>query len=310
MTLSRTGLPLAARSTARPTRSPGSLPHRIEQYLLDKAQRVFEPLKVPGSDGDVEMLHQMRVSSRRLRVGLKLFSSLFPADELKQVLRQLQEITNRLGNIRELDVDVQLLQKLTRRVAPGARGFDHALQHVLLTERTRRLGELRQLMTTLEQTEFDQRVRLLIVMKQRRLNSRRLLKDSARQLDDLRRVVRKRYRRFVKKRSRGAFHKLRVAGKQYRYALEATEAVFQVKLKGEVRALRTLQDLMGAVHDTEVLLDTIQRHAEDDISLALPARQMVKILTGDRNKRFAQFEEFIHAKPVWTKKIKLTLPDA
>jgi CHAD domain-containing protein len=46
----------------------------------------------------------MRVSLRRLRVGLKFFSSLFPAGELKQVQRQLRRITRHLGELREFDV--------------------------------------------------------------------------------------------------------------------------------------------------------------------------------------------------------------
>jgi CHAD domain-containing protein len=105
-----------------------------------------------------------------------------------------------------------------------------------------------------------------------------LLKESSRQLDDLRRAVGKRHRQFMKRRTHAAFHKLRIASKQYRYALEASQAVFQMKLKSRVRALEKLQDLTGAIHNVEVLIDTIKRRARDNKTLAKPARCMVEIL--------------------------------
>ncbi|HUK82914.1 MAG TPA: CHAD domain-containing protein [Verrucomicrobiae bacterium] len=296
-------------SVARLGRDRLELRRRIEEYLLDKTHRLFEPLRTLGSDGNAESLHKMRVSSRRLRVGLRFFSSLFPAGELKQVQRQLRRITRRLGELREFDVDVQLLRKLRRRLPPVARFAGVALEHSLLVERARCLSELDQLMKALDISKFDLRVHALIETHRRVLDAKRLLKESSRQLDDLRRAVRKRHRQFLKRRTNAAFHKLRIATKQYRYALEASQAVFQMKVRSRVRALETLQDLTGGVHDVEVLLDTIQRRARDNKTLAKSARLMVEILQDDRSERFAAFERFVSTKPVWTKKIKLTLPD-
>lgn len=308
--LSRVGWSSTTRvPAAHPARTRRGLQPRIEQYLLDKVQGLFDPLKRLGSDGNAESLHRMRVSSRRLRVGLRFFASLFPAGELKQIQRQLKRITDRLGAIREFDVDVQLLRKLERRLPPAARPDSVALQHSLLAERTRRLGAFKALMKRLDTSQFDQRVRLLIETHDRLLDNKWLLKDSARQLAGLRRAVRKRRKQLMNKRTSRSFHKLRLAGKQYRYALEASEAVFQMPLSPRIRALQTLQDLMGAVHDVEVVIDTIERRANDNKTLAQSARHMVKLLKDDRDERFATFEEFVSAKPAWTKKIKLTLPD-
>jgi hypothetical protein len=58
-----------------------------------------------------------------------------------------------------------------------------------------------------------------------------------------------------------------------------------------------------------VLIDTIERCARDNKTLAKSTRRMVEILQDDRNERFAAFEKFVSTKPVWTKRIKLTLPD-
>jgi CHAD domain-containing protein len=184
-----------------------------------------------------------------------------------------------------------------------------ALEHSLLIERVRHLDELDQLMKALKVSKFDERVQAVIGEHGRVLYGKCLLKESSWQLDNLRRTARKRHRQFMKRRTNAAFHKLRIATKQYRCALEASQAVFQMKLKPRVHALEHLQDLMGAVHDVEVLIDTIEGHIEDNKTLAKSARRMVEILKVDRSERFATFEEFVSTKPVWTKKIKLTLPD-
>src|SRR5438876_99028 len=113
----------------------------------------------------------------------------------------------------------------------------------------------------------------------------------------------------MNKRTSRSFHKLRLAGKEYRYAVEASEAVVEMPLSPSIRAHRTLQDQMGAVHDVEVVIDTIERRAKDNKRLARSARQMVKLLKDDRDERIATFEEFVSTQPVWTKKFKLTLPD-
>ena len=53
-------------------------------------------------------------------------------------------------------------------------------------------------------------------------------------------------------------------------------------MRSRVRALETLQDLTGVVHDVEVLLDTIQRRARDNKTLAKSAGHVVEILQDER----------------------------
>ena len=80
-------------------------------------------------------------------------------------------------------------------------------------------------------------------------------------------------------------------------------------MRSRVRARETLQDLTDAVHDVEVLLDTIRRRTRDNKTLAKSAGHMLEILQDERRERFAAFEKYVRTKPVWTTKIKLTLPD-
>ena len=60
---------------------------------------------------DIEELHAMRVSSRRLRAAMDAFEVAFPAKSFRPLLRQVKEITDVLGEARDLDVAVQRLTR-------------------------------------------------------------------------------------------------------------------------------------------------------------------------------------------------------
>ena len=76
---------------------------------------------------DIEELHAMRVSSRRLRAAMDAFEGAFPPKSFKGYLRQVKEITDVLGDARDLDVAIErltgLLQGLRRDERAGIEGL-------------------------------------------------------------------------------------------------------------------------------------------------------------------------------------------
>jgi CHAD domain-containing protein len=76
---------------------------------------------------DIEELHAMRVSSRRLRAAMDAFEGAFPRKGFRPLLRRVKEITDTLGDARDLDVAIERLAALVPRVAederPGIEGL-------------------------------------------------------------------------------------------------------------------------------------------------------------------------------------------
>ncbi len=76
---------------------------------------------------DIEELHAMRVSSRRLRAAMDAFEGAFPPRSFKRHLRQVKEITDVLGDARDLDVAIErlngLLPAMRRDERPGIEGL-------------------------------------------------------------------------------------------------------------------------------------------------------------------------------------------
>lgn len=102
---------------------------------------------------DIEELHSMRVSSRRLRAAMDAFEGAFPARSFRPLLRQVKEITDALGAARDLDVAIE---RLTGPVAdlppeerPGIDGLvaryreERAAEDPLISELFARLDEER-----------------------------------------------------------------------------------------------------------------------------------------------------------------------
>lgn len=61
---------------------------------------------------EIEALHDMRVGSRRLRAALSLFAKVFPKDDFRELDKQAAAITDALGAVRDLDVQLDGLRAL------------------------------------------------------------------------------------------------------------------------------------------------------------------------------------------------------
>ena len=58
-----------------------------------------------------------------------------------------------------------------------------------------------------------------------------------------------------------AMHRLRIAIKRYRYALEALTEAGASGLKPAIHAARSLQSDLGSLHDLDVLIEVVRRNA-------------------------------------------------
>ena len=279
---------------------------RMENHLLAKAATLFEGLEESTRSADVETLHRLRITSRRLRVGLRLFAEVFPSTERRQACRHLRRLTRALGEVRTLDVNLQLLRAARRRLAPETRDVQVQATRMLLAERAEKLKALRELAALLVASRFAARLEKMIRHTDRRLDSKRLLKSVREEVERLRGVARQRFKRWEDKKNRRAFHRLRIAVKKYRYALESSGAVFGMPGKSRVDAVEDLQDLMGACHDVEILLEWLES-AKLDKSLARQVEWVSGCLREDYDQHRRAAVEFLKKERRWAKKVRLEL---
>ena len=214
---------------------------------------------------DIEGVHQMRVATRRLRSALHDFLPLVKKRPLRRVRKNLKEIADALGAVRDQDVAILALEQLQ-----SAAEIDQTIEQIKegiekLLEERRRLRERAQmnLIQTLDagglaklQADFtaalDKAVRK---NKRTRVVSfneagRDAVAASLRELCDLGESV---YEPFnIEK-----LHEMRIAAKRLRYAVELFTACWGASIAPFAVEIAQMQSFLGEVHDCDVWLENL-----------------------------------------------------
>jgi CHAD domain-containing protein len=231
-------------------------------------------------DGDVNALHRTRVASRRLREVLPILQ--LDSGLARKLNRRLRKITDRLGKVREYDVLLGVLDELKQvarypkpalpRVAAHigenrAHARQRLLKKVSMHDLHRVAAKLEKVARTLESAS----------------ESPVTARHSWRWAIDAR-VARRASTLAVAITDAGAvylaerLHIVRIAVKKLRYAVELAADADHVKSSPDLKQLRRTQDILGRLHDLQVLVD---RAREVQASLAPPdldARRELDVL--------------------------------
>ena len=85
--------------------------------LLDHSQHVLDVERIEG-------VHDMRVASRRLRAALEVFWPCFPKKRAKEVLAEVKDLADALGERRDRDVAIAMLGSFAEAMPhPDRRGI-------------------------------------------------------------------------------------------------------------------------------------------------------------------------------------------
>jgi len=206
----------------------------------------------PTRLGDVEGLHQMRVATRRLRSDLRTFRPLLDRTWAAGLSDELRWLGDRLGAVRDPDVQLGNLGSLATDLRPG---IDPYLERL----RDRRATGREALLEALTSERY-------VALLDRLVDAVRdpLVADKAQRPIEraLPKLVRRAWRRL--KRAGEAigpddrddeYHAVRIKAKRLRYAAEAIGPSLGDRAPGLRRvamAAADLQDLLGAMHDAVV----------------------------------------------------------
>lgn len=226
---------------------------------------------------DPEALHDLRVAARRLRSALRLTRDLFPGPPpLRKLERALTKLARTLGGVRDLDVlllDLEayraearpadlphldgLAQSLTGRRGAYREEMERALRAFA---RPRRLAAFEASLRRLRVRSGRRRRRavpvdiepdtptlvaarrILPVLLEAALSHAPAVRDPAAEQEH---------------------HRLRIATKRLRYAMETFAFLFPPEFSDLIPPLRRIQDLLGRVHDDDVFVPTYERHVAE-----------------------------------------------
>jgi CHAD domain-containing protein len=246
------------RTTISPTDAVG-------EVALAVLRRHFSAMlrKEPGTrlGDDIEELHDMRVASRRLRAAIALFADSLPvaSGELRD---ELGWIGRTIGAVRDLDVQIAQLDSWIDVLPEPDREPLARLRALLVDERVEARTEMLQ---ALDSARYARFVRRFGTMLRSRTGTRTPAARAA-----VPELVGRRYRALRKAARRldgGAepadYHRTRIAGKRFRYALEFVADVYPGATARVVRRTVALQDLLGAYQDGQVATERLRRLAAE-----------------------------------------------
>lgn len=250
-------------------RFPPSLP--LGQVALAVLRYQFE--RMTRNEGgtrvglDPEYLHDMRVATRRMRAALEAFGSVFRQADLRRFDKRLRWLADLLGQVRDLDVQVEELPRRRQSVPEVPHGLD-LVETRLLESRDRARENMLDGLDGARYQDFLRDFRSWL--REDPLRKRPAPDALVRPLDPVapaaalllaERIARTldRGRRARKKSTDRRLHKLRIACKKTRYLVE----FFRPLMADEgalpfLKAMVALQDLIGMQHDAVVAQERLR----------------------------------------------------
>jgi CHAD domain-containing protein len=205
-----------------------------------------------ATEGDVAALHQARVASRRMRAALPMVAT---DGRARKVEREMRRITRALGPVRELDVVCQMLDEY----GGGGQASRQAVAKLRQAVMHERRGLRKDMVRSIERCDLEKlEKRALSAARKAAKGSKRdrrerLARAHARAADRAEQLI------AAIDAAAGIYlpdrlHQVRVAVKKVRYAAEVVRELTRSRITARIRALKQAQDLLGRMHDLEVLI--------------------------------------------------------
>ena len=211
---------------------------------------------LPGARaGDIGAVHKARVATRRLREVLPLVARASVARKAERVARRL---TRTLGPVRELDVALLTLDEFADgRDVPRAGVL--SLQQAVRHERARMHADMVRSIDGSHLGKLSQK--LVAAARKRDEDGLRPRSVDPKQLAAARGRVARRAERLRASIDNAAaiylpdrLHEVRIAVKKLRYAMEIVRELIGSRATARITVLTRAQDLLGRIHDLEVLI--------------------------------------------------------
>lgn len=217
---------------------------------------------------DPEELHDMRVATRRMRAAIKVFEGALP-ERARWFREELRWIAGSLGDVRDLDVQIDRLDAWRDGAGEGGSEFLGKILDVIKKRRTEARGRM---LEALDSARYERLETSFGEMLRRGPGAERTLAQGNGHNPEGEPVtsaapglISARYRKWRKAAKRldessppEEFHDLRKKGKRLRYTLEFVAEVYGKPVEALVSPLKALQDDLGDHQDAIVAAGTLR----------------------------------------------------
>ena len=234
--------------------------------LLKQLQTLEKDLEAAAfTSTDIEPIHRLRVTSRRLRTSITHFRECLPKKKTQAFEDEIRRLTRALGNARDLDIQIETLnalyeEKLDQQFKPGYR-------RLLLRLKQSRMKAQKKVSKTL--SAFQQQ-RIITKMRDRLEKSASIAEDhylftpslyehaySAINADLDNFISFEKYVQTPDNMEK--LHAMRIAGKHLRYSMEIFAPLYNDALFPHIQFMKELQNQLGRMHDDDVWVNWLPK---------------------------------------------------
>ncbi len=208
---------------------------------------------------DIEFLHDMRVSTRRMRAAYRIFEPYYDAEAVKRFNKNLRRAGSALGAVRDLDV---LIEKAEAYQAGLPQDDGLTVEPLLASWHGSREVARRELIGYLDSSAYRDFVASFRAFLLTPGAAAKPIPEGEPIAHQLRhvvpRLVMERYEQvrayepILATAPITTYHQLRVDFKRLRYALEFFQKLLGPEAPGTIKQVTALQDLLGALQDAHV----------------------------------------------------------
>jgi len=243
---------------------------RVLRTRLDAVKKYLD--LVVKKDEDPENVHQLRVSSRRTAAALDMFEDCLPSKVHAKAKKKLKKLRRAAGAARDWDVFLQSFK--SRAVPAKARDGLNLVTGYALSQRQAAETQLESAAQDLSK-KFGKFVRKVVtsVPRSARQSKSQTLTDLARKaLLPLVRALTKAAQRDLT--DADNLHKVRIAGKRLRYAMEILAPAFGPPFREQLYpAIQEMQDILGQANDSRFAMARIEEVGEQLQKNATPGKR-------------------------------------
>ncbi len=269
------------------------LGERARLIIITKFREAFHSRSAIHANEDIEAVHDMRVSLRRLWAAMRAFSNYFNKDvRFARLARRARKLARRLGAVRDLDVLIEMMQKHAQKaeIAEASAAAIDSIVARSMKQRAKQHKKLTAYLHKLAQQQFETQFLGFFAACQ------------PSQTNNAKEIFTGVLEAFYLRAPQGdmsdgeALHQLRIAAKRLRYSLEFFETCYHRQLTSYLKSLRLLQELLGDIHDCDVMIELLKRRQEKLTIREIPALTLSgfgQLINDFNDQRAVLVEKFI-----------------
>jgi CHAD domain-containing protein len=265
---------------------------------------------------DIEAVHRMRVSSRRMRANLEVFQDCLPTKRGAIWQAAIRDLTRALGDARDTDVQIDSINHIYKELQdPINRPGIRRLLLRLKQQRVRLQEKLINRLDAYETSGVSEEMNAAFTGLSARnlevyLYTPELYKRSFDRIQSAHSAFLSYEEKIQDPANITDLHAMRIAGKNLRYVMECFAPIYSNQLKTPLTIMKTAQELLGNIHDCDVwilqLPDFLEREHKKTLSYfgrdrsSEKLRPGIEFLQGMKQKcREEMYTEFIAKWDQW-----------